>query len=181
MTTLLAALPILMLLGLAAAQWRTVQVEAPVLERRGAYQIEGEVLLVEARVRGDRLVLGGLTIDGVSSDMRRPSGSGSAGVQAEPPLAPGDRIAVRAMLMPPSPPSEPYGFDFSRKAFFEQLGAVGYSLGPPATLERGGWLVHRPGARHLAPAARRAYRWHHPGRRRCRRHGAADRPARRHS
>ena len=40
---LLAIFTVLMLLGLAAAQWRTHRIEAPTLERRGAYQIEGEV------------------------------------------------------------------------------------------------------------------------------------------
>lgn len=44
------------------------------------------------------------------------------------------------MLMPPSPPSEPNGFDFARKAFFQQLGAVGYSLKPPLLLANAeGW------------------------------------------
>ncbi|MGI9419529.1 MAG: ComEC/Rec2 family competence protein [Geminicoccaceae bacterium] len=139
--TLLAGLPILMVLGLAAAQWRTGQVEAPALERRGAYQIEGEVLLVEARVKGDRLVLGSLKIGDLAPEAT-PVNVRFSRRQAEPPLAPGDRIAVRAMLMPPSPPSEPYGFDFARKAFFDQLGAVGYSLGPPVVLDRStGWTI----------------------------------------
>ncbi|MEM7044868.1 MAG: ComEC/Rec2 family competence protein [Pseudomonadota bacterium] len=134
-TSLLAALSILMLLGLAAAQWRTARVDAPMLERRGAYQVEGEVLLVEARVKGDRLVLGDLLIEDLEADAT-PARVRFSRRQIDPPLSPGDRIRVRAMLMPPSPPSEPYGFDFARKAFFERLGAVGYSLGPPVVLDR---------------------------------------------
>jgi competence protein ComEC len=131
----LALLPLLMILGLGAAQWRTHSVDAPALERRGAYKIEGEVLLVEARVRGDRLVLGNLAIDRLDDD-EMPEKVRFSRRQADPPLSPGDRIAVRAMLMPPSPPSEPYGFDFARKAFFERLGAVGYSLGEVTILNR---------------------------------------------
>jgi competence protein ComEC len=133
------ALALLPLLGLGAAQWRTHQVDAPVIERRGAYWIDGEVLLVEARVKGDRLVLGGLAIEGVAAQAT-PATLRFSRRQAEPSLAPGDRIRVRAMLMPPSPPSEPDGFDFARKAFFERIGAVGYALGPAEVVAaRTGW------------------------------------------
>jgi competence protein ComEC len=132
--TLMSILALLMLLGLCTATWRTLDVDAPTIERRGAYQIEGEVQLVEARVRGDRLVLGGLTIEDLPKEATPAKIRFSRRV-AEPPLVPGDRIQVRAMLMPPSPPSEPYGFDFSRKAFFEQLGAVGYSLGEASIID----------------------------------------------
>ncbi len=143
LAALLAAFSILMLLGLAAAQWRTYQVEAPTLERRGAYQIEGEVLLVEARVKGDRLVLGDLLIEDIPSEAT-PARVRFSRRKAEPPLTPGDRIRVRAMLMPPSPPNEPHGFDFSRRAFFQQLGAVGYSLGAVDIVDRAvGWQFGR--------------------------------------
>ena len=136
---LLAIFTVLMLLGLAAAQWRTHQIEAPTLERRGAYQIEGEVRLVEARVKGDRLVLGDLSIEDLPSEAI-PARVRFSRRKAEPPLVPGDRIRTRAMLMPPSPPSEPHGFDFARRAFFQQLGAVGYSLGAVDIVEHAaGW------------------------------------------
>ena len=46
------------------------------------------------------------------------------------------------MLMPPSPPSEPHGFDFARKAFFERIGAVGYSLKSPVLVDQSeGWRI----------------------------------------
>jgi len=38
-------------------------------------------------------------------------------------------------VLPPSPPSEPYGFDFARQAYFMGLGAVGYALGATERLE----------------------------------------------
>ena len=135
LSTLVSLLMFLMFLGFSAAQWRTLKVDAPTIERRGAYQLEGEVQLVEARVRGDRLVLGNLMIDDLAAEST-PEKLRFSRRKAEPPLIPGDRIRVRAMLMPPSPPSEPHGFDFARKAFFEQLGAVGYSLGAATILER---------------------------------------------
>lgn len=140
---LLAVFTVLMLLGLGSAQWRTWQVDAPKLERRGAYQVEGEVLLVEARVKGDRLVLGHLAIEDLPPDAT-PAKVRFSRRKAEPPLTPGDRISARVMLMPPSPPSEPSGFDFARNAFFQQLGAVGYSLGPATIRDHAeGWALKR--------------------------------------
>jgi competence protein ComEC len=56
----------------------------------------------------------------------------------------GDRVRLRAMLMPPSPPSEPLGFDFARVAFFERIGAVGYGLGDLeaiAATEASSWQI----------------------------------------
>lgn len=135
LSTLVSFLMFLMVFGFSAGQWRTLKVDASTIERRGAYQLEGEVQLVEARVRGDRLVLGDLSIEDVTTDAT-PEKLRFSRRAAEPPLRPGDRIQVRAMLMPPSAPSEPHGFDFARKAFFEQLGAVGYSLGAVTILER---------------------------------------------
>ena len=122
-------------LGLTAASIRTLLVAAPVLERRGAYVVEGQVLLVEERVRGRRLTLGGLTLEGLDPALTpvelRVSVRG-----AEPTVRPGDRVRLRALLMPPSPPSEPHGFDFARQAYFLRLGAVGYGLGALEVLER---------------------------------------------
>jgi competence protein ComEC len=43
---------------------------------------------------------------------------------------PGARIRVHARLFPPGGPVEPGGFDFRKRAFFERLGAVGYSRAP---------------------------------------------------
>ena len=41
----------------------------------------------------------------------------------------GDRVRLRASLRPPSWPALPGSFDFERKAFFEQIGAYGFTLG----------------------------------------------------
>ncbi len=132
---------IVLLLGFGISQWRTFQVEAPVLERRGAYMIEGEILLVEPKVRGERLLLGNAEIEGLAPEVI-PKRLRFTRRSSDPPLYPGDRIRARAMLMPPSAPSEPHGFDFARRAFFEQLGAVGYSLKQPTLLMRAeGWRL----------------------------------------
>ena len=115
-------------LGLTAASVRTQLVGAPVLERRGAYVLEGVVLLVEERVRGQRLTLGRLSVEGLDPALI-PVELRVSVRSAEPAVRPGDRVRLRALLMPPSPPSEPHGFDFARQAYFLRLGAVGYGLG----------------------------------------------------
>ena len=47
----------------------------------------------------------------------------------------GDRIDVLAHLQPPSPPVAPGAFDFRRQAFFQQMGATGFSLGAARVVE----------------------------------------------
>ncbi|MGH6900548.1 MAG: ComEC/Rec2 family competence protein [Geminicoccaceae bacterium] len=123
------------LLGFAVADLRSHLVAAPVLEKRGAHYVEAQVLLVEERVRGQRLLLGAPAIEGLDP-ADTPATIRVSTRTAEPPLEPGDRIRLRAFLMPPSPPVEPGGFDFARYAYFMQLGAVGYALGQPEVLSR---------------------------------------------
>jgi len=50
----------------------------------------------------------------------------------------GDRIDVLAHLQPPSPPVAPGAFDFRRQAFFQQMGATGFSLGAARVVESTG-------------------------------------------
>jgi competence protein ComEC len=114
--------------GLSAASIRTQLVAAPVLERRGAHVLEGQVLLVEDQVRGTRLTLGALAIEGLEP-AATPAELRVSLRSATPGVAPGDRVRLRAFLMPPSPSSEPFGYDFARQAYFLQLGGVGYGLG----------------------------------------------------
>ncbi len=40
-------------------------------------------------------------------------------------------MRVRATLMPPSAPALPGDYDFARQAWFNAIGAVGYSLSTP--------------------------------------------------
>ena len=76
-----------------------------------------------------------------------PSGCGSpcratsAGSVPEP----GRVVMLTGHLSPPSGPSEPGAFDFRRQAWFEQLGAVGYTSNPVLTRSapEGGLWIHR--------------------------------------
>ncbi len=50
-------------------------------------------------------------------------------------VATGDTVRVRALLRKPSPPAYPGAWDLRRDAFFANLGAYGFALGPVAVLE----------------------------------------------
>jgi competence protein ComEC len=43
-------------------------------------------------------------------------------------IAPGQRVSLRAVLLPPAAPAAPGAFDFARQAWFEGIGAVGYAV-----------------------------------------------------
>jgi len=130
-------------LGMAIAPVRTWLVEAPVLERRAAYMVEARVRLVEDRVRGERLLLDRAVLEGVDPERTPALIRVSLRSRVEG-LEPGDRVRLRALLMPPSAPVEPHGFDFARQAYFTRLGAVGYALGDAQVLahaDRRGWAL----------------------------------------
>ncbi|MBI4966574.1 MAG: ComEC/Rec2 family competence protein [Rhodospirillales bacterium] len=115
-------------LGFAGAELRARLVAAPVLERpvRMA-MVEGEVIEVEPLSAGQRVTLERPRIErqGVPDlervRIRLPAGA--------PIPMPGDRIRLRATVMPPAEPALPGGFDFARQAWFERLGGVGYAVG----------------------------------------------------
>jgi competence protein ComEC len=44
-------------------------------------------------------------------------------------LVAGDRITVRARLMPPAPPALPGAYNFAQRAYFDGIGATGRALG----------------------------------------------------
>ena len=99
--------------------------------------VEGQVLLVEDQVArrpadcSARSQIEGLEPAATPAEIRV-----SLAQRAPPAIQPGDRVRLRALLMPPSPPTEPFGFDFARQAFFSRLGAVGYALGKPERVAR---------------------------------------------
>lgn len=53
-------------------------------------------------------------------------------------LAPGDRIALRARLMPPAPAALPGAYDFAQRAYFQGIGASGRALGAVRLVHSGG-------------------------------------------
>ncbi|MCK6454657.1 MAG: ComEC family competence protein [Alphaproteobacteria bacterium] len=116
--------------GFAAAQLRTASVATPLLaERLGPVEVAGRILDRELLADGaKRVVLGELSIAGLAQaeTPRRVRLRLNARHGEEAAL--GRRIAVRALLQPVSPPVAPGAYDFQRHAFFQGIGATGFSI-----------------------------------------------------
>lgn len=132
-TRLLLLTVALMLAGYALAGARARVVAAPVLAWHYYGPIVGQVVQVDRSASGAlRAELEGVSLPGLRGQEGpvrvRLSFHGvvPAGV-----VVPGTVIAATGHLSPPSEPVEPGGFDFRRVAWFEELGAVGYTRAPP--------------------------------------------------
>ncbi len=134
--------------GFAAAQIRSALLAAPVVERHtGALMLEGLISEVEMLPTGGmRVTLEQVALDKddvvVPAKARITVRPARADRPANPDLTAGQRIRVRAMLMPPPQPAMPGAFDFARFSWFKQFGAVGSALGRPEILDGGenqGW------------------------------------------
>ena len=141
-TPVLVALA-LALAGLAVAGLRTGLVAGPVLASDYSGPVGGRIVGID-RSASDalRLTLDGVSLEGVATPPRRVRIS-LFGAGDPPPLRPGQRLTIRARLSPPAGPAEPGGFDFQRHAWFQGIGAVGYTRDRPA-LARGGEAEGRP-------------------------------------
>lgn len=120
-------------LGFGVVAWRANDLAAPVLERRvGPVSVEGEIVAIEIRAEGRRVLLESLRIVGITdaATPHRARISARSGLK----LRPGDRIKLRAVLQPPPAPAAPGAFDFQRHAWFARLGAVGYAVGAPTVM-----------------------------------------------
>ena len=130
----------LMVLGALLAGLRAHLQAAPVLEFRYYGPVEGRVVKIDRSASGalrltlDRVVLEDVRPQRVPRRVRVSLHGAQGLVRPEP----GQVVAMTASLAPPPGPVEPGGFDFRRKAWFERLGAVGYTrlpvqvLAPPA-------------------------------------------------
>jgi len=128
---------LLVVSGFLWAGARTHMIEAPVLGFRYYGPVEGRIVAIDratsdrVRITLDRVVLDDMRPERVPARVRvslQPDQAGSLPV-------PGNRVALTAHLSPPGGPVEPGGFDFQRLAWFQRLGAVGYSRTPLITLE----------------------------------------------
>lgn len=123
----------LMALGLTAAQWRSWQVAAPVLERpTGPVPITGLIEEVEPLAAGGQRVT--LRHAEMDVDGARPSRV-RIKVKGDRDLPVGQRLRGTALLLPPPQPLAPGAFDFARYAWFMGLGAIG-TLQGEAQVER---------------------------------------------
>lgn len=127
--------------GLAAAQWRSLQVAAPILpERFGPAAVSGQILAIEPSATGEgggvRVTLQHVELAGLEP-AETPAKVRLRLTARDPAvLRPGDWIGLRAVLRPPPEPSAPGAFDFARQAYFARLGAVGHAVGHASKEER---------------------------------------------
>ncbi|THD85790.1 ComEC family competence protein [Aliigemmobacter aestuarii] len=123
--------------GFLAAGLRAHSVALPVLDFRYYGPVEGRIIGID-RSQSDaiRLTLDRVILQDVAQQ-RMPARVRVAlhGDQALTP-EPGQVIALTGHLSPPDGPVEPGSFDFRRMAFFDGLGAVGYTRTPAVLMDR---------------------------------------------
>jgi competence protein ComEC len=114
--------------GFAIAKIRVEQVRAPVLAKAmHGVVVGGFIELIEPHgAHGQRLTLWTTKI-GVLPPAERPVRVRVAVNKATEGLRSGDAITLRATLMRPASPALPGEYDFGRQAWFEKVGAVGYT------------------------------------------------------
>lgn len=123
--------------GWLAAGARAHLVEAPMLDFRYYGPVEGRIVDID-RSQSDalRLTLDRVVLREVSPE--RTPARVRVSLQTDQPWlapAPGQVVILTATLAAPEGPVEPGAFDFRRMAFFDRLGAVGYSRTPVLLLE----------------------------------------------
>ncbi|UWQ16616.1 ComEC/Rec2 family competence protein [Jannaschia sp. M317] len=128
---LLALFAAALMAGLLVAALRTQVVAGPVLEFRYYGAVEGRVVKLDRSASGaPRITLDQVRLDGFAPDRTprrvRLSMHGPGPVAPKP----GARMMTTAHLSGPNGPAEPGGFDFQRHAWFQKLGAIGYSRLP---------------------------------------------------
>tara|TARA_R110002073_G_scaffold1471_27_gene10330 strand:- start:2044 stop:4101 length:2058 start_codon:yes stop_codon:yes gene_type:complete len=147
-------------LGFSAAGLRSHGVAAPVLGWSRYGPVEGRIIGVDRSVSGAlRLLLDQVVLPGLSPARtpRRVRVSVQGDRLDVDPVA-GTRVMLTGYLGPPPGPAEPGGFDFRRMAWFQQLGAVGYTRSPVLTLEppTPGWALALTRLRQRISAAIRS-------------------------
>ncbi len=131
-----AAVVLALVLGFAAAGFATWRAPPPMAVPRRATQIVGTVTAVESLPGGRRVTLSAPRLDGSPPEARR------VRVRLRDtdtrPVASGETLAVRALLMRPAPPAFPGAWDGQRAAFYRGIGAYGMALGPSTRLAADG-------------------------------------------
>ncbi|HEY0213114.1 MAG TPA: ComEC/Rec2 family competence protein [Paenirhodobacter sp.] len=129
---LLAGLIACVACGFLLSAYRTHSVAAPVLEFRYYGPVEGRIIRVDRSSRD----LIRLTLDQVALERVAPGRTPERvrvalhGAQDHLLLEPGLRVMMTANLQGPNGPAEPGAWDFRRTAWFQGLGAIGYSRAP---------------------------------------------------
>ena len=136
--------------GVGVAGLRSNMVAEPVLGFRYYGAVQGRIIGIDRsasdmpRLTLDRVVLDDVPPDRTPARLRVSLHGDQSYLTAEPGMV----VILTANLSPPSGPVEPGDFDFRQLAWFDKLGAVGYTRAPvlvwqPAVEGQGGLLMHR--------------------------------------
>ncbi|MFD1344615.1 ComEC/Rec2 family competence protein [Litorisediminicola beolgyonensis] len=130
----------LVTLGMALAGARAHRVAGPVLDYRYYGPIEGRVVAIDRsysdalRLTLDRVVLFDTAPDRTPLRVRVSLHGDQRWLDPEP----GMTVILTGHLSAPNGPAEPGGFDFRRHAWFQRIGAVGYTRTPVLMIEPAG-------------------------------------------
>ena len=129
--------------GVVLAGIRTLSVAGPVIARETRpLTLAGQIIRVEQRTDNSLRLL--LHVDGLFTWAGEDWGGGRedwprrvrVSVRTSAPaLVSGDRVSMRAILTPPPLPVLPGGYDFARSAWFQSIGALGFSISAVTRLE----------------------------------------------
>ena len=119
-------------LGVLSIGLRAFTVDAPMLAYPYYGPVQGRIVDIDRsqsdalRLTLDQVVLADMAVEVTPSTVR----ISLHGPPPDLPYEPGQTILTTARLAAPESAAEPGGFDFRRMAFFNQLGAVGYTSSP---------------------------------------------------
>lgn len=122
-------------LGALLCGARVWMVASPMLEAPYYGPVQGRIADIDRsqsdaiRLTLDRVVLTGIAPEATPATVR----IALHGPKPAKPYEPGTTVQVTARLAAPESATEPGGFDFRRMAWFQQLGAVGYTAAPVMT------------------------------------------------
>jgi competence protein ComEC len=130
------------LLGFFLIAFRSTTVAQPVLGRIWTGEFYGRIEAVENI--STRNVYRLRLATGDSSDLPPFVRVNLSPEQYQDDFQPGAIIRLRARLLPPAGPTLPGGYDFSRRAWFQQIGATGTALGDVRLFQKadsGAWFA----------------------------------------
>ncbi len=141
-----------MIAGLFFADLRTTIVDAPRLQKARTFSVTGRVIDREVTQRGPRLTIAVRDVADLPGGFSQTSFPHRirVSVPEKTVFGIGDAVTVRARLFPPSGPVRPGGYDFSFRAYFERIGATGFSYGMPEPADLGKASLFLNAKRQLA-------------------------------
>ncbi|MFL6858916.1 MAG: ComEC/Rec2 family competence protein [Allosphingosinicella sp.] len=133
-------------IGLGNIWWKAERVAAPRLAREQAATFTADVRSVQALAAREAVRL---VVAPVGAPELPPQLRVTVPVEKAPPLHPGQRVRLRAWLMPPAPAPVPGAYDFSRAAWFQGIGGTGRGLEVTVApgVGEGGWSARLAGLR----------------------------------